>query len=344
MEKRAQMDRIRRMLTISERVVPWLALVATPLGLFLVLRSQGEAIASLESIGWDAIVPSALAFMLAPLLQGVSFWIVLRLLTQQTPFLDTMVVWSRSYLVRYAPTGALSVAYRLSARRRLRASADQVLAAFAYEHVSVLLAAAAACLVLFFLAGDLPPLLPLAIALAALVLAAALQPRIAGRGVEAAARRLGLHLTVILEGRQLAIVVAMNILGWLGTGGAVYLLVTTVTGSSPPFLWLVGSYTAGYLVGFVAPLAPGGLGVREAMLVVLLAPSYGMGVAIAISLAIRLANVAGELLAVALVHVVYVAHTASTPVRQITAEMEGTRVRTRWMINGMPRAPIHRPN
>jgi len=324
MEKRQQTDRLRRTLTALERVVPWLALVATPIGLFLVLWSQREAIAALDSIGWDAIAPSALAFMLAPLLQGVSFWIVLRLFTRKTPFLDAMVVWSRSYVVRYVPTGTLAVAYRLSARRRLGASADQVLAGFTYEHVGVLVAAATSCLALFALAGDLPPLLPLAIALATLVLAAALRPGIARRGVEPLARRLGLHLAVILEGRQLATVVAVNVLGWLGTGTAVYLLVTAVTGSAPPFLWLAGTYTAGYLVGFVAPLSPGGLGVREGMLVILLAPQYGIGVAIAISLAIRLANMAGELLAVALVHAVYVVHTASTRVRRITAEVKCT--------------------
>ncbi|HLF68991.1 MAG TPA: lysylphosphatidylglycerol synthase domain-containing protein, partial [Gaiellaceae bacterium] len=151
-------------------------------------------------------------------------------------------------------------------------------------------------------------LLPLAIALATLALTAALRPGIAGRALEAAARRLRIHLEVVLEGRQLAALVAVNAVGWLGTGTAVYLLVTEATGDPPPFLWLVGSYTAAYLVGFVAPLAPGGLGVREGMLVVLLGPSYGLGVAVAISLAIRLANVAGELLAVALVHGAYGAH------------------------------------
>ena len=92
-KRRAQIDRLRHLLTRIERVVPWLALVATPLGLFLVLRSQREAIAALDSLGWDAIAPSALAFALAPLLQGVSFWIVLRLLTGRTSLLDAMVVW-----------------------------------------------------------------------------------------------------------------------------------------------------------------------------------------------------------------------------------------------------------
>ncbi len=326
MERRAQTDRIRRTLAAFERVVPWLALVATPIGLFFVLRSQREAIETLDSIGWDALAPSALAFMLAPLLQGVSFWIVLRLFTCRPSLLDAMVVWSRSYIVRYVPTGTLAVAYRVSARRRLSASAEQVLAGFTYEHVGVLVAAAAACLALFALAGALPPLLPLAIALVTLVLAAALRPGIARRGVEALARRLGLHLAVILDGRQLAAVVAVNVLGWLGTGAAVYLLVTTVTGSAPPFLWLAGTYTAGYLVGFVAPLSPGGLGVREGMLVVLLAPHYGMGVAIALPIAIRLVNMAGELLAVALVHAVYVIRTALTRMRRIAPGVERTAI------------------
>jgi len=326
MEKRTQTDRFRRTLTALEHVVPWLSLVAAPLGLFLLLRNQREAIAMLDSIGWDAIAPSALAFMVAPLLQGVSFWIVLRLFACRTSLLDAMVVWSRSYIVRYVPTGTLAVAYRLSARRRLGASSDQVLAGFTYEHVGVLVAAAAACLALFALAGDLPPFLPLTIALATLVLAAALRPGIAGRGVEALTRRLGLQHSVILEGRQLAAVVAVNVLGWLGTGAAVYLLVTAVTGSAPPFLWLAGTYTAGYLVGFVAPLSPGGLGVREGMLVVLLAPHYGMGVAIALPIAIRLANMAGELLAVALVHAVYVVHTVAARVRRATAEIDCTGV------------------
>jgi glycosyltransferase 2 family protein len=305
-ETQAQIDRIRRCLALGERFVPWLALVAAPVGVFLVLRSQREAISAVDlTVSWQPVAVSALAFALGPLAQGLSFWLVLRLLTGETPLLDAMLVWSRSYVVRYAPTGALAIAYRLSARRRLHASTEQVLAAYAYEHIGALAAGAAACLVLFALAGDLPPLLPLGIALVALTLTAAVRPGIAGRAIQALAGRLGLHLSVVLPGRQLAAVVAVNALGWLGTGTAVYLLVAAVTESAPGFVWLVGSYTAGFLVGFVTPLAPGGLGAREGTLVVLLGPRYGTGAALGISLMIRLANVAGELLAIALAHGVY---------------------------------------
>lgn len=303
MPKTHHIEQARRALKHVERAIPWLTLVAAPVGVFLVIRSQRDAISAIDwTISWEPLTVSVLAFALAPLTQGLSFWLVLRFLTGTTPLSDAMLVWGRSYVVRYAPTGALAIAYRLSARHRLHASAEQVLAAYGYEHVGALAAGAGACLVLFAVAGDLPPLLPLGVALAALLLTAGLRPGLAGRAVQALAGRFGLHLSVILEGRQLAAVVALNAVGWLGTGTAVYVLVAAVTGAAPGFVWLVGSYTAGYLVGFVTPLAPGGLGAREGTLVMLLGPRFGSGVALGVSLVIRVVNIAGELLAVLLVH------------------------------------------
>lgn len=301
-------DRIRRLLARGESVVPWLALVGGAVGLGLLFRTQGDA---LGSIGWETVALSAPAFAVAPLLQGLSFAIALRVLTQATLPLDAMLVWSRSYVARYAPTGALALAYRLSARRRLRASVGQVLAAFSYEHVAVLAAAGVVCLLLNALAGASLSPLSMAVAIATLVLAAAARSRRVGRALRVGMQRLGFSFDVMLQGRQLGAMVVVNAFGWLGTGAGVYLLVAAVTGSSPPVCWLVGLYVAGYLVGFVAPLAPGGLGVREGALVVLLGPRYGVATAIAISLSIRLANVIGELLAVALVHGVYGARRVS---------------------------------
>jgi hypothetical protein len=131
---------------------------------------------------------------------------------------------------------------------------------------------------------------------------------------------------VILEGKKLAAVVAVNALGWLGTTTAVYVLVAAATGSAPGFVWLAGLYTAGYLVGFVTPLAPGGLGAREGTLVLLLGPRYGTGVALGISLMIRVVNVVGELLAVALVHGAYAASAISRRAHPVGSLADGRSV------------------
>ena len=310
-------NRVRGALSVAERAVPRVALAAAPVGILLVLRAQRDALAAVDwQVSWRIAAVSVLGFVVAPLLQGFSFWLALRMLTGTTPALDALVVWSRSYVVRYAPTGALAVAYRVASRGRLDASAEQVLAAYGYEHVATLGAGAAACLALFALAGGLPPWPALVIAVAALVLVAAVRPGTLGRALQRIGARFGLHVSALLPDRGLALLVAVNAAGWLGTGLGVFLIVGNVTGDVPGFLWLVGAYTAGYLVGFVTPLAPGGIGVREGMLVVLLRSSYGLGPAAAISIAIRVVNVAGELLAVAVIHAVYCLALAARRVRE----------------------------
>jgi glycosyltransferase 2 family protein len=297
---------LSRTLCIAQRVFPWVALIGATAGLFAIWRSQHQAIVRFEwDMSWPSLACAAVAYAVAPLAQAVSFWLALRLLTGKSPLLETLVVWSRSYVLRYAPTGALAIAYRLHSRERMRASTEQVLAAYAYEHVGSLTAGSAACIGIFALAGGVPPPLPFAIATGALGLAVVARPGIAGRAAQAAARRLGLHVHIVLSGRAVAAVVGVNLVGWLGTGTAVYVLVSGLVEDSPSFTWLVGAYTAGYLVGFVMPLAPGGIGAREGALVTLFAARWGIGASTALSLAIRLANVTGELLAVAIVHAVY---------------------------------------
>jgi uncharacterized membrane protein YbhN (UPF0104 family) len=53
-------------------------------------------------------------------------------------------------------------------------------------------------------------------------------------------------------------------------------------------------FSAAWIVGYVMPGAPGGLGVREAMIVLLLTPIVGPGVAIGLSVTTRLASVIGD--------------------------------------------------
>jgi hypothetical protein len=56
-------------------------------------------------------------------------------------------------------------------------------------------------------------------------------------------------------------------------------------------------FTAAWLVGYVIPGAPGGLGVREALMLVLLTPILGAGPAVGVGITVRLATMAGDGLA-----------------------------------------------
>lgn len=53
---------------------------------------------------------------------------------------------------------------------------------------------------------------------------------------------------------------------WLSFGASLWVLFVPFTASAPPFLYVVGVYCLAYVIGFVVPIAPAGLGVREAIL------------------------------------------------------------------------------
>jgi hypothetical protein len=77
--------------------------------------------------------------------------------------------------------------------------------------------------------------------------------------------------------------------GWIGYGVAFWALARGTLG--PATLGIgsaTGVFTAGYLIGLLALFAPGGVGVREAVLVALLTPALGSGGAIVLSVASRM--------------------------------------------------------
>lgn len=64
-------------------------------------------------------------------------------------------------------------------------------------------------------------------------------------------------------------------------------------------LHVVSLYAIVWLSGFLLPGAPGGIGIREAMLVLLLGDVYGAGVAAALAVVMRVVSVSGDLVAFA---------------------------------------------
>jgi uncharacterized membrane protein YbhN (UPF0104 family) len=299
-------ETFRRVWARIDRWFPWIALVGVVVGLALAVRSQWSAITELDWAGsWTVLLASAALFAAAPLAQAGTFWIILRLLGARAPFGEAMVIWAHSYVLRYAPSGALAVVYRVRERVRLDATRDQILAAEAYEHLGSLTAGACACLLGFAVLGSVAPWLGLAVAVPVVVAAIAVRPRFLGRWAQTLLRRLGID-TPILRGRQVAIVVVVNLVAWIGTGLGFLVILNGLTDeSSPGLVWAVATYSVAYLVGFIVPFVPGGLGAREGTLIAVLASRYGAGAATGISLATRLAVTVGEAIAVCLIWITY---------------------------------------
>jgi uncharacterized membrane protein YbhN (UPF0104 family) len=304
-----------------QRYFPWIALVLVSVGIVLAVRREWPAVSALDwGATWRLLLIGGVAFAAAPLAQAVSFWLILRLLHARAPFPEAMLIWAHSYVLRYAPSGAIAVVYRVREKERLGANRDQILTAEAYEHLAALAAGAAACLLAFAAIASWPPLLGIAVAVPVLALAVAVRPKFFGPLAQRLLRRVRIEAT-LMRGRQLILVSAVNLAAWVATGAGFLVLANGLTDEpSPGLFWAIATYAVGYLIGFIVPFLPGGLGAREGALVAILSSRYGLGPATALSLTLRVAVTVGELLAVGVIVGGY--HALRTSARRHAPEAE----------------------
>jgi uncharacterized membrane protein YbhN (UPF0104 family) len=133
-----------------------------------------------------------------------------------------------------------------------------------------------------------------ALALAPLLLAA-LHPRVVGWGIRLAARPFARFREVAeagppdVRGRSMAAAVGWTLVAWVPLGLHVWLLTWAVGGEALRSVGpAVGAYALAWTLGLLVVFAPAGLGVREAVLVVALAPVVDAGAALVVAVLSRL--------------------------------------------------------
>jgi hypothetical protein len=104
--------------------------------------------------------------------------------------------------------------------------------------------------------------------------------------------------TAILHSPALPIALLLYLVFFCALGE---MTVATLYGITGRWVWslsqpLTVAYTAAWFIGYITPGAPGGVGVREAALVVLLGPSLGEATALSVAAGLRLLTMLGDLL------------------------------------------------
>jgi len=101
-----------------------------------------------------------------------------------------------------------------------------------------------------------------------------------------------------LTGPAVAATTAATVLSWAAYGAAFWCVTRGVLGPTPlGFGTATGVFALGYVIGLLAIVVPGGVGVREAVFIGVLTPILGAGPAIAVSVASRLLLTATEAIA-----------------------------------------------
>jgi len=233
--------------------------------------------------GW--IAGSVLMVVLTYAMQVEAWRRILAGWSQGLTFRAAARVWSLANLGRYVPGKVWSVAGLVVLARQAGVEAGPAAAsAFVLQAISL---GTGVAVVAAVAPGSAPPLRLAAAGLAAVLTIAVLvwspTARRLGRLVNATAPLEPLRPSAVFAATVLAV------LSWGTYGAAFWMLTRGLVPETPlPLTAAIGAFTLGYILGVLALFAPGGVGVRELVLIGLLAPFLGSGGAVAVSVASRL--------------------------------------------------------
>ncbi len=276
------------------RAASW-ALVAATLGFVAWAFVSGWP--RLATYDWSVrpapLVASTVLLVLVIALAGLIWGRVLRSI-EPTPVSPAIVlrIWFHSNLARYVPGKIWQFVAAADLARARGLSPSALLVSLVVYMILGLLGAAVVALG----AGGVPTLgaRPMVAAAAGVGAAALVHPRV----LDAALRRIPRRAADLRWHASWAeglFLLALCVGFWVANGGAFVLFVSGLVGVPTGAAWsLVGANAAAYLVGYLAVIAPAGLGFREATLTALLAGILGAGVgderALALGAAVALAS------------------------------------------------------
>jgi len=249
-------------------------LVAIGIGVVLAARGPGWDQVHLLLSGSGAIwLGTAAVANIAGLLIGLVSWrAVLTDLGRPVPLAPAARIYYLGFLAKFVPGRVWTLLVQIRLGRAVGVGPGVMSAAFGLSlAVSVFCGLAVGALVGPAVVAGYAAWL---VVPALLVLSGLIWPRALGRLVAAAARRVGRPLTVPpAAGRGMRIAIGSQLLGWLVSGLHLWALAVALDADPGTALPLaIGGFALAVTVGSLAVFVPDGVGVREALLLLALAP------------------------------------------------------------------------
>jgi hypothetical protein len=211
---------------------------------------------------------------------------------------QSISAWFLSQLGKYIPGKVFMYFGRLFYYARHGCSKTLFSICFVVETLATVLSSTLVVLIALSNVGipELQPYQPLLL-LSLVGLVAVLHPVVLRNLANLALGALGRSpIDFIPRGRDTALFVALYSVNWLIFGWAFFLFINSIYRiGAEHILYLAGSFSAASLIAMLGVFVPSGLGVREGVLIFMLAPVLSVEAAIVISFASRLWFTATEL-------------------------------------------------
>ncbi len=245
------------------------------------------------------ICVGAAAYVVLMLLLGVAWWWLLGAYDSRPALGTACAIWARAQIAKYLPGNVLHIASRHVSGRAAGISHQGLVASLVFETGSLviagmLIAAAAAAVVAPAREGGRWVWLVAATVGALPLLWPWIDRKL--RRFPPTSRSMR-SVPVLSAGRTLRLLtpaLALHLLFLAGSGLVLFGLLRSARAPGAGIVPVVGSYAVAWLAGTLVPGAPGGLGVREAVLVLQLAPLVGSATATTVALALRAVTLSGD--------------------------------------------------
>lgn len=304
MISRRFVSRLGRLLTLA-------AAAFVLVKLFSLRDAVADAFLGLGAASTIQLFMFALIFALLLASKGMGWsWLLRRLVGEGQRLMDGLIVHGTTQVLKYLPGNVFHYAGRQFSAERYGWPQTSVAAASTCE---ALLNAASAAIVAAVSLAFIPASIaqenlsalivvtPVSIIL--ILVALNILGRLPAKTVRFAfAVRFKESVSRLLLSRAVIFPTVLYVLFFAISGGLLFATANLLGGmeKTPGFILFVGVFPVAWLAGFATPGAPGGLGIRETVLVLFLGPAIGDASALSTAIAYRAVTLLGELIYFAL--------------------------------------------
>lgn len=256
---------------------------------FFVLRARStaeELVIHWQPLSWGNIAASLLIVLTSYFLVASLWWLILRLLGGQTTLPQSLNAYFLSGLPRYLPGGVWGYAGRTYLIEQVGVRRKMAILSSVIE-VGLFVGTGLAIGVFYWL-NVREAIFPATFLFCLIVFGVMVLPF-------SIDRHYHLSLRSIFPA---SIIVSLYVGFWITYGLSVVIMISAVipTVSLNQIVTIISGFSLAWLAGFVAVFVPGGLGIREAGIVLVLEPIIGSPSAILISILARVINLAVDAL------------------------------------------------
>lgn len=289
-----------------------LGLLLTVIAAFYFAAFAIKHIGSLPELQWNwktyaSFAGTTVLYSTVTLIGGYAWFLLLRAVKEPVGLTQAVVIFSLSQFAKYLPGNVGHHVGRVVLAKSYGMNVQRVILTMVIEAGWVIVSASVVALVSLLVTGQallkFMPQIPSAWQVFGVAVAAAAIPLLGLWAIKkwihgSSKKPSGIEEVAIPGIGVLLSCSFLFILNFIVVGVTIDILAQSVFNMPQSrFLPLTGLFAVAWISGFIVPGAPAGLGIREAILVTGLGPLYGNGVAVGISVALRVVTTLGDGLA-----------------------------------------------